>query len=124
HHARDAFACVLSREATLRVFEQILRLTVGVQRAREGALEPRQVRATVTIEDVVRVAEDLLGVAVRPLKGEVDDDVRLAVTGRKFSGERDHVLVNGLLRFAEQRDELANSALVLVDFAARLAALV
>src|SRR5690606_17747411 len=87
-------------------------------------LEAGEVRATVTIEDVVRVAEDLLGVAVRPLQGEIDDDARLALTGRKLAGERDHLFMNRLLRLAEQRDELADSTLVLVDLAARLATLV
>ena len=65
-HADDRgepFANVFAGEALLHLFEEVLRGAVGVEHARERGAEPGEVRAAVLVVDVVRVREDLLGVA-------------------------------------------------------------
>ena len=125
--AGETFADVLAGEAALHVLEEVLRLAVAVEDARERGAEAREVRAAVLVVDVVRVAEDLLGVGRVPLQRDLDADAALRrprCRRASASAEGDDLVVDGLLRLVEELDELADAALVLERLAAALAALV
>ena len=74
-HGGEAFARVLALHLVGEVLGEAGRGAVGVQRARQGALEAREVRAAVMGVDVVGERVDVLGVAVVPLQRHLDRDL-------------------------------------------------
>ena len=113
--ADETLAGVVPGEAALHVLEEVLRGSVRIQRTCQRRAETGEVGSTVLVEDVVRVAEDLLRVASRPLHREVEHDVDgPSCFGLYLGGERNDLLVDGLLRLGHERDELLDAALVLV----------
>ena len=78
----------------------------------------------VPVVDVVRVAKNLLLIARVPLEGELDPDGCRGAFGQVLGHDRDHLVVNGLLRLVQVLDEFADAALVLERLFAPAVALV
>ncbi len=106
HDGGEPFAGVLAVEAV--AFLQHPRgEAVAVEAPGESAPEAREVAAPVVGVDVVRVAVDVLGVAVVPLHRDLDEDaVALAL-------DLDRLRRHGLLVAVEVLDERGDAALVL-----------
>ena len=71
----QAFLHVVAGEIFLHVLEEAERLASRVDGARQRRAKARQVRAAIDRVDVVRVAEDGVGIAVVILQRDVDLDV-------------------------------------------------
>ena len=103
---RQPLAHVVARKRAGQVLEQPLGGAVVVDRARQGGLEPGEVRAALGRVDRVGVGEDLLLVALVVLHRDLDlDAVALAL-------DVDGLRVQRLLVAVEIRDELDDAALV------------
>ena len=99
-------AGVLALEVVVLLLEQAFAARVLVERPRQRRPEPLQMRATLGRVDVVRKREHGLHVRVVPLHRDLDRAlVALAL-------EVDDVLVDGVLRLVDVRDEVADPALV------------
>jgi hypothetical protein len=120
---REPLADVLTREARLHVAEEVLRVAVVVEHARERSAEAGDVRPAVFVVDVVRVREDLLAVARVPLERDLDGDRRARLAGLLREDVHD-LVVDRFLRFVQVLDELADAALVLEELVARRATMV
>ncbi len=72
NHRRQAFAHIVAGDLRILVLQQIVRLRVLIDRAREGAAKTGQMRAAVRIVNRVRVAENLVVVAVVVLQHDFD----------------------------------------------------
>ena len=111
-------AHVLSLEVLLLFLQEAFVAGVLVQRACEGTLEPREVRAALVRVDVVGEREDRLDVRRVPLHRDLD---------RTFLGlvlEVDDALVDRLLGLVDVGDEVTDPAVVLELVAFALGALV
>src|SRR5690606_21741488 len=84
----------------------------GVQGTGQGRAQTRQMRPSIAIVDVVRVAKDLLQKRVGPLNSKIDLDVCQVRPRRNADSKGDHVFVNGLLFFCDVRNEFTNPSLV------------
>ena len=104
-------AHILAGRIFAQVFEQVVRLRVGVDGPRQRRLESDQVRAALVRVDVVGEGEDGFAVAVVVLHGGFDDDVLLA----RLKVDRFRVK-HGLVR-VQVLDERGDPAFVLEDVA-------
>ncbi len=107
--AQDAdqpLAHIVAREARILLLQQLVRLGVLVDRARERRAETGQVRAAVGVGDRVGEAENLVVVTRVVLHHTVHDDF---VLGRV---KRDRLGVYNLLVLADLFDELDDTLLV------------
>ena len=93
------------------VFEQVVLLAVGVQRAGQRGAEAGEVRAAVGRVDVVDVGVDVFGVLGRVLQGDFDADAVL------LAGDVDDVGVERFAGAVEVLDEFHDAAFVLERFA-------
>jgi hypothetical protein len=104
-HGGQTLAGVLALQR-LAAFQQVGGGRVGVERARQGALEAGEMGAALHGVDVVGEGEDRLGVSLVPLQRDLDLD------GLFGAGERDHRRVDRRLGAVQVADELLDAAAV------------
>ena len=102
----QSFARVLALEVVVALLEESLLARVLVERTSQSSTKALQMRATLGGVDVVREREDGLDVRVVPLHRDLESSlVALAL-------EVDDVLVHGVLRLVDMRNEVPDPALV------------
>jgi hypothetical protein len=109
----EPLANVLSLQAVLYLFEEILRGAIAIEHLGERRPQTGEVRAAIPIVDVVRVAEYLFGVARVPLHRELNAYRRRAAIDHLLCDDRDHLVVHRILRLVQMFDELLDAPFVL-----------
>src|SRR5579862_3503068 len=108
-HAQDAdeaFAHVVAGDGRVFFLQQIVGLRVLVDRFRQRAAEPGEVRAAIGIRDGVGEAENLVVVGVGVLEDDVDEDFLL------LPRQDDGLGMDELLVLAELADEFLDAVAV------------
>src|SRR4029450_3210522 len=104
--AGQAFADVVTGDALLEIFREIVLRRVRIDRARQRRSEPGEVRAALVRVDVVREGIDHLRVTVVPLQRDLRLDPVL------LAAHVDRLFVDGRLVLVEVRDERDDAAVV------------
>jgi hypothetical protein len=104
-HGGESLADVLAGQREVGLLQRVSLRRVGVDRARERGLEPREVRAALVRIDVVDERKNVLVVAVVVLERELDADVVL------LDVEIEDLGMEALLAADQERDELLEPAL-------------
>ena len=120
---RESLAHILALEVVLLLLQQSVRPRVVVERARQCALEAREVGAALMGVDVVGKREHRLDVRAVPLHRHLDRALLVRVAIR-LDLEVDDVLVHRLLRGVDVRNEVPDPALVVKLLALASSALV
>ena len=107
-HRRQTLANVVAREILFHVLEQPFALSERVDRARQRRVKAAQVRAAVHRVDVVREAQNVLGVRVVVL--ERDLHPQRAVRQLALAFEIDRLVVQDRLAAVQVLDELRDAA--------------
>ena len=106
--AGQSFADVVTADVrVLEILREIVLRRVGVDRARQGSAESRQVRAALMGVDVVGEREDQLRIAVVPLQGDLGVDAVLVAL------HEHRLVVDDRLVLVQMLDERDDAALVL-----------